>query len=98
VKITEGSSHAVDSDKYVPGGLFPVHLHIILYKVEGTRHQYKCRPTHIEMQSTAYETSSARNLLWPMLLLLLMDVPTAYQEFQNKSDMKFSNSDEQLRR
>jgi len=76
-----------------PRGLFRVHFNISLYKLEGTRHQYNCRPTH--KRSGGY---SFWNLLWPMLLQLLMDVPRTHQELQTNDDMQFSNFDEQFRR
>ena len=95
VKIVEGSSsHAVDSDKYAPGdstGSTSISV-FTKWRAQDTN-TTAVRPTR-EMQATAYVTSSGRNLLWPMLLQLLMDVPRAHQEFQNKDGMKFSNFDE----
>jgi hypothetical protein len=95
VKITEGSSHAVDSDKYAPGDSSEsTSISGFTEWRAGTRLQYNCRPTHTAVQAAAYVTSSGTNLLRPMLLQLLMDVPRAHQEFENKYGMMFSNFDE----
>jgi hypothetical protein len=98
VKIIEGSSHAVDSDKHAPGdSTGSPSISVFTDRRAPDNNTTAVRPTN-EVQATAFVTSSGRNLLWPMLLQLLMDLSRVHQEFLNKDGTKFSNSDEQLRR